>query len=247
MSCFAKKFIYLLATVVVIPAALMAQGNELTFKKLKNKKDLTIKNCPIVDGESRVKVDAGGKEVSLVSLKNRDSYSLGKKKFKYFACDTLGNLYAKKKTSDTATLFDVSLTDFPKVENNLGKACKNVKSWPGSHIYKTIGSHHFTDVRRNTIGLIVRRGGSGPFPGCIDVVDSNGEVVAKMGRYATNERDWAARFYAGVGCGGGTPFNGSAIASRAKKSSGNTKIYMDVGTTCLGPIEANKCIGSAQC
>lgn len=127
-------------------------------------------------------------------------------------------------------------------------SCGKTLSWPGSHIYKTIGSNHFspTDVRRNTIGVVVRPGGSGPFPGCIQAIDKNGGVIASLGIYSRGG-GWAARYYAGFGCGGTTPFNGSKVASVARQRTGTSQIFLKFDSVCYGPIDANRCVGSSQC
>ena len=126
-------------------------------------------------------------------------------------------------------------------------SCARVASWPGSHIYKTIGSHHFSDVRRNTIGVVVKPGGQGPFPSCIRAVDTNGKVIASLGAYIPAGPGWQARYYAGIGCGSGTPLNGSAVAAKARASSGSSRIYLNFGSVCYGPIEASQCVGSKSC
>lgn len=125
-------------------------------------------------------------------------------------------------------------------------ACSSIVSWPSGHIYKTVGSEHFSDIRRNTIGIVVKVGGRGPFPSCVKAVDTQGNIVAQLGLYSRGA-GWAARYYAGVGCGAGTPFNGSAVASRARSKTGSSRIYMNFGGTCYGPIEASACVGSKQC
>jgi hypothetical protein len=127
-------------------------------------------------------------------------------------------------------------------------SCSSIISWPSGHIYKTIGSTHFSpgDVRRNTIGLVIKPGGRGPFPGCLKAVDTSGRVVAQLGLYSRND-GWAARYYAGVGCGSGTPYNGAAVASRARANTGSSKIYINFDGLCYGPIEASVCVGSSQC
>jgi hypothetical protein len=127
-------------------------------------------------------------------------------------------------------------------------SCSSVLSWPGGHIYKTIGSTHFSpgDVRRNTIGLVIKPGGRGPFPSCIKAVDSEGRVVAQLGLYSRND-GWAARYYAGIGCGASTPLNGAAVASRAQANTGSSQIYMNFDGMCYGPINASTCVGSSQC
>jgi hypothetical protein len=127
-------------------------------------------------------------------------------------------------------------------------SCSSTLGWPSGHIYKTIGSTHFSpgDVRRNTIGVVIKPGGRGPFPSCIRAVDTSGKVVAQLGLYSRND-GWAARYYAGVGCGTGTPFNGSAVASRARSNTGSSQIYLNFDGMCYGPIDASTCVGSSQC
>jgi hypothetical protein len=124
--------------------------------------------------------------------------------------------------------------------------CSSIVAWPGSHIYKTIGSEHFFDVRRNTIGIVVKPGGRGPFPSCAQAVDTSGTVVAQLGLYARGA-GWEARYYAGVGCGTGTPFNGASVAAKARANTGSPRVYMNFGGVCYGPIDAGVCVGSKQC
>ncbi len=124
--------------------------------------------------------------------------------------------------------------------------CTAVAPWPSTHIYKTVGSDHFTDIRRNTIGVILKVGARGPFPGCISAIDKNGRSLAALGLYQVGA-GWAARYYAGVGCGASTPLNGSSVADAARRSSRSTSIYLKFDRTCYGPIEANTCRNSSSC
>jgi hypothetical protein len=124
--------------------------------------------------------------------------------------------------------------------------CSSMVGWPSGHIYKTIGSEHFFDVRRNTIGVVVRPGGRGPFPSCVDAIDTSGNVLARLGLYERGN-GWEARFYAGIGCGSSTAFNGATVASKARANTGSSQIYMNFGGVCYGPIDAGSCIGSSQC
>ena len=124
--------------------------------------------------------------------------------------------------------------------------CSRIIAWPGSHIYKTVGSDHFTDIRRNTIGVILKMGASGPFPSCVSAIDTRGNVVASLGLYARGA-GWAARYYAGVGCGIRTALNGSAVASQARRNTGSSSIYMKFDSVCYGPIDANRCLNSSSC
>jgi hypothetical protein len=126
--------------------------------------------------------------------------------------------------------------------------CSQTVAWPSSHIYKIRGSEHFSpgDVRRNTVGVVLRNGARGPFPSCVEAITRSGQVVAKLGLYARND-GWAARYYAGWGCGTGTAVNGSALASRASQASGSSSVYMKFDGVCYGPIDPSRCIGSSQC
>jgi hypothetical protein len=124
--------------------------------------------------------------------------------------------------------------------------CSTFGRVPRTHIYKTLGSKHFSDVRRNTIGMILKPGAAGPFPSCIEAIDTNGASVAKLGLYAVGA-GWAARYYAGIGCGRSTAYGGAQVAARAMQSSGSSKIYMKMGGVCYGPFEANRCINSTSC
>ncbi len=124
--------------------------------------------------------------------------------------------------------------------------CSKFAKMPRTHIYKTLGSNHFSDIRRKTIGLILKSGAAGPFPSCIDAIDQNGNVVAKLGLYTVGG-GWGARYYAGIRCAKGTPYGGAEVAARALQSSGSSKIYMKFGGVCYGPFEANRCINSTSC
>lgn len=124
--------------------------------------------------------------------------------------------------------------------------CSQFVSMPSTHIYKTFGSNHFSDIRRKTIGLIMKSGAQGPFPSCIDAIDTKGNVVSKLALYAVGG-GWGARYYAGIRCAKSTPFGGAEVASRAMQSSGSSRIYMKFGNVCYGPFEANKCINSSSC
>lgn len=125
--------------------------------------------------------------------------------------------------------------------------CRTLSSWPGSYIYKTIGSDHFTDVRRNTIGLIMKMGApTANATSCVQVLAENGKVITNLGLYARGA-GWAARYYSGFGCGSATPVNGNAVAALARSASGSSRIIMNLAGTCYGPIEATRCLNSSSC
>ena len=234
-----RFFCLLSASVFTCLSSALALPADSDYKKVRNK-NVTLSSCALISGVSKVTISS---DKRTVSLPKRQSTRLPSK-FSYFACALNDSgvvaLFAKKKPSDTPSEFVFTESDFPE---STGPTCQ---SWPGTHIYKTVGSHHFTDIRRNTIGLILKNGARGPFPSCLEAKDSAGNVVAKLGLYAKGA-GWAARYYAGIGCGSGTALNGAAVASRARAKTGNTNITVHFGSTCYGPINATQCIGSQQC
>ena len=140
---------------------------------------------------------------------------------------------------------DVPYPEQPREPEDLPQP--SCSAFPANYIYKTIGSTHFTDVRRNTIGLIVRRGAAGRFPDCVVAKDLRGNELARLGAFYPAGDEWAARYYAGIGCGVGTPLNGVAVGKQAEQNTGSTSIILDFGDRCIGPIDATKCINSSQC
>ena len=125
--------------------------------------------------------------------------------------------------------------------------CTKLISMPSSYIYKTRGSDHFTDIRRNTIGLILKTGAPGPYPSsCVQVMAANGKVITQLGLYAKGA-GWAARYYSGIGCGAATPVGGSAVAILARSASGSSAIIFNMDGTCYGPVEATQCANSSSC
>ena len=125
--------------------------------------------------------------------------------------------------------------------------CNSLSPWPSSYIYKTVGSDHFTDIRRNTIGLIMKIGApTANATSCVQVLSSNGSVLVSLGLYGRGA-GWAARYYSGFGCGASTPVNGNALAARARSSSGSSQVIMNLAGTCYGPIEATRCLNSSSC
>lgn len=125
-------------------------------------------------------------------------------------------------------------------------SCRSTAPWPGSYVYKTVGSDHFSDPRRFSANVLMKPGAPGPFPSCIDLVDTKGNVVSKLGLYARGA-GWAARYYGGFGCGSGTPLSGSSVANKARANTGSSNVYANSDGVCYGPIDAAKCIGSAHC
>jgi len=132
------------------------------------------------------------------------------------------------------------------VDDVTASGCTTVAPWPGTHIYKTRGSDHFSDIRRHTIGVILKVGASGPFPQCVVAVDSKGNPIANLGLYQTGF-GWAARYYAGWGCGSQTPLGGASVASAALAKTGTSNIYVKFDNVCYGPINASQCVNSISC
>jgi hypothetical protein len=221
------------------------------------RRDITLKGClGVVDGmTTRALVFAKrGKRVGPPAKFNKKTLALGSPTLKFFACgpddenEGRMTLWGKTtKNAEEATKFTFEADDFQSLpENSLSRSCNRVQPWASTLIYKTVGSTHFSlsDPRRYTIALIIESGSQLPRASCIDFVGRNGKVVGKMGLYATGG-GWHARYYGGTGCG--TRLGGAAFARKVINETGSDDIYAKFGTTCYGPIDANRCIGSSQC
>lgn len=241
-----RVMLLVLSVLVLFGSQAIAQPLDSDFVQVQKKRAVILENCPLFNEVESVTVGKAGKTLGLSDNMERRPLTI-RRRYRFFACATdeegQVKIYVKAKATSQPKALTLTLKKFPSKSTPVANNCQQ---FPGSFIYKTVGSSHFSDVRRNTIGLILRYGAPGPYPSCVSVEDSSGKVVAKMGLYARGA-GWAARYYAGIGCGSGTPLNGSAIAARAKRNTGKTTINLDFGNRCYGPIEANRCIGSSQC
>lgn len=223
------------------------------FKKLNKNKSVALQGCGVTGATGalifKVSLSSKRASVALPSSFKRAELLVGTKGSKFAACGAsdanpaLTALYLKESKDGAATEYVLALTQFEEA-SGVGSACASVRSWPGSFIYKTVGSHHFTDVRRNTIGLIMKNGANVATPGCIDILSRSGQKVADFGFYARGA-GWFARYYGGIGCG--DTINGATLAGRARKAGGSDSIYVRIGSTCYGPISASRCVGSKAC
>lgn len=130
---------------------------------------------------------------------------------------------------------------------NLAAKCKTIKTIGRGQIYKTVGSTHFVnDCRRNTAGLIFAYGGGAPSSSCVELLDKNGDILAKFGLYARGA-GWEARYYVCVGCGGGFNHDGQDLARLATRNTGSPEGYLDLGSTCLKVPNLGNCYNSIGC
>lgn len=263
---------FLACILLVAPALAEAAPAPSEYLKVRAKRVTRVEGCDVdgIDGLVTLKFSLrqGRIHVSVPDKYKRQTPAIGAKENRYVACGTSASDPAKKVVftnltrGSIPTEHDIGLDDFePAIDDgtpgddgpsgvgtntggNLGAACKSVKPFPGSFIYKTIGSEHFTDARRNTIGLVMKPGANVATPGCIDVLAKNGAKISDLGFYSRGG-GWFARYYGGIGCG--DTVNGSALQSRATQASGSDDVYFRIGTTCYGPVDANRCIGSSQC
>jgi hypothetical protein len=248
-----KTTLTLFAALLALPSSAFAAPDASAYKRITGNRAITLTNCSVdgVEGalSLRVSLSADKALVTLPSSLKRSATPVGPKGTKFVACGvsdsdpTKAVLFVKKNVTATPTEASLALSSF-KEAGSVGSACSSVQPWPKNFIYKTIGSHHFTDIRRNTIGLIMTFGASVPKPQCIDVISKNGTKVGDFGFYSAGA-GWYARYYGGVGCG--DAINGQALASRARKAAGDDTIYARIGSVCYGPIAASKCVGSKAC
>lgn len=251
-----KRLLFM--SILIAPALAMAAPETSDFKRVKKNRTTRIANCDVngVEGAVTLRFTMQSRRihVSVPRRFKRQSPAIGSRGAKFVACGASSTdpsrlvVFTAASRTGAVTEHDIALTDFEEgtgdTGGNLGAACKSVRSFPGSFIYKTIGSSHFSDIRRNTIGLIMEPGAGVPTPSCIDVLAKNGQKISDVGLYARGA-GWHARYYGGIGCGDAV--NGSALLSRAMKAAGSDDVYFRIGTTCYGPADANRCIGSSQC
>lgn len=237
-----------IAGVVFLSGVSYAQES-VDFKRYRSSGTLMLDNCNVLDGHTKIAIRGGYLE--LPSDKRLGGIRLPAR-FRFFGCgpDTTGavRLFAKRTLGGEVTQLNISMSKFRKVAGNgLEKACDKVSGWPAGLIYKTAGSDHFSagDPRKNTIGLIAKPGTPVNASGCTDMLDSQGNVVARFGLYSAND-GWKFRVYSAAGCGGSGKY-ASSVADEAFKNTRSTDVYVKFGTTCYGPIDPRHCIGSQQC
>lgn len=133
------------------------------------------------------------------------------------------------------------------VRASLKSQCKTQRPLARGEIWKSRQSPHIpsSDRRKNSSALIYLRSARPPAGGCLNVLDSSGRVVHKLGVYARGEALYSARFYGGSGCGDGK--SPSAVASLAKRNTGKTAVYVDIGSVCLAIPDPGKCYNSIGC
>jgi hypothetical protein len=124
-------------------------------------------------------------------------------------------------------------------------ACSSIQPWPGTLIYKTVGSDHFVGDPRRFAVNVVAKFGFNISDSCIQIYATDGTLLGQMGYYGR----WVggpARWYGPTGCGN-MSYPGSSLASRANKAANNPNIIAKIGNSCFGPIPANVCRGSKGC
>lgn len=241
------------AALAITSSSSFAAPDAGAYKKISKRKEVSITGCGVTGVTGlvtvRVGLDKKRASVSLPASYKRASLLVGPQGSQFAACgasDTVPgqtSLFLKSGKDAVATEHALALSDFEE-QSGVGSACGSIRSWPGSFIYKTVGSHHFTDVRRNTIGLIMKNGANVSTPQCIDILAKNGKKIADFGFYSRGA-GWFARYYGGIGCG--DTINGNVLAGRARKAGGSDSIYARIGNVCYGPISASRCIGSKAC
>lgn len=248
-----------------------AAAQDLKFVNLsnRNKPQATIR-CNLYDGDTRyarLTILRSGARLRLPARANkralnvRDVDSQSRPRLRSWACQVENEgqdnqIYVKRTKSDAVESFALSVSDFVDIPDSdeeeapaqdLAQACSSISPLPSQFIYKTVGSEHFSDCRRNTAGLVVKAGFPGSFPNTAEVFDTEGNLRAVFGAYYPAGAQWKWRAYACWGDGDNYPYGGAKIAADAKAATGSQNIYLRIGTKCYGPINAAKCYNSSSC
>lgn len=239
------KKIILLA--VLFCAAFSVSAQELTFVSLKKNGVTKINNCNLFGEQTFVKVIRG--KVLKFTVKGSKKYFKLPNTYKLGACGKINlealndSFFGKADAEAEAEQSDVTSDSLVSTKGIVGRQCRRIiTSFPSALIYKTPGVKY-----GGAVSVIFHDGVEGiPFPQCIQIVDVLGKVVAKLGYYHP-AGEYAARYYAGHGCGSDTPLDGDEIANIVDQTTGTQDVLIDFGTVCVGPIEADECINSRAC
>ncbi|MCB0309991.1 MAG: hypothetical protein KDD42_02070 [Bdellovibrionales bacterium] len=234
-----------------------ASAQELTFSKLRKKRDLVLNQCSLVDGQTKAIIVRPGNRVKLPRKANRKPVKLGSR-YKYFACGDNGNsehsIFAKTSEDGEMVEFNLGEEDFEERPDNTGggnsnglkAVCPKIRDLERADIYKTRGSDHFSDCRRYTVGLIVAPGGQGISNSCIPVYDSDGTQIYSMGGYYPAGPPWRSRHYGCWGCSS-SALGGASLAAKARKNTGSETVYIKAGSQCIRVPDAGRCYNSVSC
>lgn len=223
------------------------------IQKVSKRRGLVLRNCILADFEqyNRLRVNKAGNRISLPTKAKRKAAPLGAK-YKYFACesvdDTGDRVFAKLNQNADEVQFELGEDDFdelPKNTGNFNSKCKSVRELGSLEIYKTPGSPHFSDCRRYSFGFIVLNGGPSIGDSCLDILDSDGNKLASMGAYYPAGA-YKYRAYACWGCSSSS-FNGATLASKARKNTGKSTVYIQNGTQCIRVPDPSRCYHSSSC
>jgi hypothetical protein len=219
-------------------------------KDIKGKNRIVFGDCHAVSGiegkqDKRLTISERGSKICLRETLNRECYETGTN-YRFWQCEDDVLQAATAQDPDNFVTLDLSASDFPKIKSKLAQECKNIVSFPGSFIYKVVGSKHISpsDCRRHSVAFVQNSSIYGTHS-CVTIRDSLGNAVGEMGRYYPNGH-YAARYYGCAGCSNET-LTGGMVSSRARAKTGNTNIYIDMGTTCVGPINGGACKNSSGC
>lgn len=128
--------------------------------------------------------------------------------------------------------------------NALNSVCKSIRELRSGEIYKHIASSHISpaDPRRFSTSFITVRGVGAPTLSCLEMYDSNGKAIHRIGRYFPTGSSYSSRFYGGAGCGTGE--SPSILSSRSKRKA----VYLKVTPkTCVRIPSVTRCFNSSAC
>jgi hypothetical protein len=147
----------------------------------------------------------------------------------------------------------LSLIFLSFILGDINSVCRTkIERWPRWVYYKPIGSYHFdrADPRRFKLTVVLRRGTTipaGDMPSCLSLLDPNGEVIAKLGRYSS-KGVWVGRWYGPTGCGRQAPssisgnINGCQLRKRLRDRGFRTNhVWAKFGETCVKISDVTKC------
>lgn len=126
--------------------------------------------------------------------------------------------------------------------SNFESQCPSIRRLSRNEIWKSTASNHIRDQRRKSTSFIGLRGAK-KLGSCVNVVDSSGNVIHKLGRYSRAGAGYAFRMYGRTGCGDGK--SAATVSNLAKSNTGSATVYIDTGSVCIEVPDPAKCYNSS--
>ncbi|RIL10637.1 MAG: hypothetical protein DCC75_03930 [Proteobacteria bacterium] len=217
--------------------------NTLEFKRVRGKRTLTLKNCPLVSQIARFEVSKRRRKITPARRHNRKSYRLPER-YSFLACGTDDEgttaLYAKQSVNGEITQHAFRIADFPELpeKRGLNRVCPSGTRGIGFGIlYKPAADA--SDARAGKPVVLLQGSNKNRAP-YLRIYSSGGEEVCRF--------TFKASSIPGVNGGSDHYFSGwsggcGKTSSQLSAAAGGS-IYIEwKNGQCLGPVNPYSRVG----